>query len=908
MYSIYERTIKVSIIYYYHTQINAAIILDIRSICLNKYIYYVHIMNQHTKLISSSIDNMILMSQGARAGSILLTGDPGIGKTTMVEMLSYILGIPSIVIEIPHITEEHLINIPFLIYSPATNDTKAMHSQEQDGTSGGDYKMVLAQSNLYTQIMKSRTMPDDEYIQHIKNAPAHIKEAYKQLGGSDDVIPPKIKAVRAKYQCILFLDEFYRQAPVRIQNILRGILNKRIGLHQLPASTCVMYASNMRDSGLSTIPSNHQFRSITFKPATSKEWFAWFTSKYQNNAEVQLNPTVIKKFQSLLKDNDISFTDIDAEVRTSPRRWEQLLLYINGALPVKNLNDAKSLLTYVNNNFINYLTGAKSSLAGKVMTAVSELIETTSNIKTTETNADHDWRQTLAHEVDMQIKLGSNRKHIPVISGDPGIGKTTEAWKVAADHNMRLIDVDVSEVYSDDVTGLPIPGNSERSEAGGMTIKFSVPKLYQQIMSQIKREDDQYIAGLKSQYGADADAKIKQYQQQKYKYLILFDEINRVDEKTFNSLRKIILEKNFGPSGDNSGKLLTLPKDSVVIAAMNPHGSEDVTELTSHFRDVIDVIPAKASWKSTVQYLQNKHIKSYDDTEISDRIKESTLTIIQQVVDKFATRDPRVEAQQRPFILSLPSAGDIYVSPREYTDMYAQMAYSINDTLKQLPTTSTPDEAKAALDDVIVDALEENLNHPIAKAGYDGEEFINTLKLWVQSLTPDKYGTLLSKFATTTSVGDTMAKWIGKDDITKMPDDLDIINAHNSMDKAQLINEIHTAIEEKITDANTLEKYVLEDSVKRVEYVDGDLKQTGDMTSHLTNFVLATLYTLHIHGFDNDRIGTIGKGVAMGFKDVINSMVKTHTIDKAIAMEAISTIATLRSDVLDFVDSLPEQV
>ncbi len=49
-------------------------------------------------------------------GGVLLGGDPGIGKTTFVELFSDLTGIHLITIEIPHIVEEHIINIHFLCH------------------------------------------------------------------------------------------------------------------------------------------------------------------------------------------------------------------------------------------------------------------------------------------------------------------------------------------------------------------------------------------------------------------------------------------------------------------------------------------------------------------------------------------------------------------------------------------------------------------------------------------------------------------------------------------------------------------------------------------------------------------------------------------------------------------------
>ena len=47
---------------------------------------------------------------------MLLAGDPGIGKTTFMKDFSVLTGLRVIVVEAPHIAEEHIINIPFIVF------------------------------------------------------------------------------------------------------------------------------------------------------------------------------------------------------------------------------------------------------------------------------------------------------------------------------------------------------------------------------------------------------------------------------------------------------------------------------------------------------------------------------------------------------------------------------------------------------------------------------------------------------------------------------------------------------------------------------------------------------------------------------------------------------------------------
>ena len=65
-------------------------------------------------------------------GGIMLGGDPGIGKTSFIELFSDLTGVHLITIEIPHIVEEHIINIPFLVYNPNNGTTQAGRSELHD--------------------------------------------------------------------------------------------------------------------------------------------------------------------------------------------------------------------------------------------------------------------------------------------------------------------------------------------------------------------------------------------------------------------------------------------------------------------------------------------------------------------------------------------------------------------------------------------------------------------------------------------------------------------------------------------------------------------------------------------------------------------------------------------------------
>jgi len=851
-------------------------------------------MNQASRLIEKVLGHMSHYKEGHHKGGILLKGDPGVGKTTAVETIASLLGMNAVVIEVPHITEEHLINIPFIVFSSATNSS---HTGVQQVTP--ENKLVLAQSNLYTLLTSTKSMNDAQYLEHIKHAPTYIQRLFQQFGGTATKIPDAFHQARQAYSVILFLDEYYRQTSTRIRNILRGILNNKIGMHDIPDNVYIIYASNMKDQGLEQIAPNAQFTGVKYATPQSKDWFDWLVAKFEKDEHVRLHDDVLKTFKKILKDEHMSYIDVAKEVRTSPRRWEQLILYVNSSIPVRDEAQARALLTNVKHNFINYQTGEHSDLANKIVDAVAKLIQETSNVKVDASNVleGHEWRNALNHQVEQAMKLGPRRKYIPVVAGLPGIGKTAQAAAVAEKHNMRLIEIEVSQLNPDDVIGLPLPGS--RSDDDDISVKFSVPKLYREIMGKIKHADDAYITELKKKHGADANKYISQYLDQRWKYLIFFDEINTVDEKTFNSLRRVVLEKNFGPSGDEKGGLLELPKGSIVVAAMNPQGFH-TTEMTHHFKDVIDVVPATASWRQTKQWLQGKKF-----TNVSTDIPTVAMNVLQEFVDKFKTRESEYPQDQRPFHLNVGSP--LYISPREYTDVYATLVRELNAGISKVLQDETikADEIRDKVDTVIADALEDSLSFIFDKHGLEEEEFMHQLRAWVSSLDESFLGGVLSKKAKTTPMAHTLKSYMDGHNVTGMPEDIDIVNANNNTNNVQFIEDVRDMIVSKLTDKNAIKKYILDENQPKVtlkgDTIVADLMST---VSLFENFILALLYTLHIHKYQNDRVASVGRALSQALSETVGKLVKAGKIDDDTRDDVASSTVQLRSDIHDLVSSL----
>lgn len=818
-------------------------------------------MAKQVDIIEKIMMNMFRMKNGAQVGSVLLTGDPGIGKTTAIKAMSDLLGVPAIIIEVPHITEEHLINIPFLVHNPVTDSDTKMASKEA-------FDVVLAESNLFSQIVKAKKTTDSAYLKNMQSTKSPVvREMFEHLGGTETEIPKIIMSMRESFNCIVFLDEYYRQTTARIRHILRGILNRRLGIHTIPKSAYVVYASNMRDSGLDDFQEKDQFQSVEYKPPTKEEFFNYMVTKYKNDKKINLNIEFMTELFKHLSDDDMSFNDTNHEVRTSPRRWEQLLLYVNASLPIESSDDEKSLLSNVKSNFINYDTGEHSSLLTKFIAALTEAISVVYNQKIgSSSHRESDWRMTLDHQIKLKIKLGASRHHIPVISGPPGIGKTKYAWQVAENNGLALIYVDVSELNSDDVAGLPIPAAAGNKRESGMPIKFSKPKLYTQITQQMADADSKFVADIKAEHSkADADKIIKARNSAKFKYLIFFDELTAASPAVFNSLRRVILEKNFGPAGDDSDGALELPESSIVVGAMNPHG-QNIEQLTGHFRDVIDVIPARSSWKSTIQYMKSGPLDSslvsvITGKAISSDVKDSAIEIISLLVDKFKNREQSSKDHSDPEFVLMLGNGNVYVSPREYSDMYAQLVTDIDYTMDKINKDDelTFEVVKQTLSSTIYEAIIQNLRHPIDKAHLEQDEIALNIKEWVDVLPPSAFDNLISKKSSYSgSLLDVLEGWFDHVSVEDVMKNFEVVNVNDKISDQDVIETIDQIIRKKYSgDIDKLLDVAAKKTEDSLKYDANSGKIEDDSSKKISKAERAMsilLYVLHMHEFNNQRL------------------------------------------------------
>ena len=813
------------------------------------------------KLLDSIFANMSSQSAGNTRTGIMLTGDPGTGKTSAVRELSRLLGIKLITIEAPHITEEHIINIPFIVFDPKNESEKRMNQAAE--AESNSYKIVLSDSHLFSQLQAANKIQDKELLKYVYND-ENLKSIWEELGGTEKTIPDDIQTPRQKIKVVLFLDEYFRNTSVRIRNMLRNILNGKLGVHDIPKDVYVIFASNMTDSGLDSQASNADFLFKEVGTPNKEEWFNWLVNKFKKDQKVKLDKHLIDTFFALLEDADINHNDVNKEVRVSPRRWEQLLLYINSSLPCKDEADARALLTNISVNFKSFTTNEEATILNKVLKATTELIKKTSKIEIAPDakNSEADWRSTLEHQIVQKMKLGKHRSYIPVIAGAPGIVKTSEMANIALDLKLRYIHIDCSTLDPEDVIGLPLASGKEK-----ITTQFSTPKLYKYIIDECKKQESEYLGYLKKHESKDD---IKKYEDQEYKYLVFFDELNRVGSiKVFNALRQVLLEKKFGDDH-------TLPEGTIIVSALNP-ADIGVNELTGHIKDVVDIIGSSPSWKLVKSYLtekvSTKHLKH-------DLAKTASLHALLAFVEKFKMKSGDVD--QRPFHLNA-GASDIYISPREYTTLFSHSAELLDRKLKRLKDLSkelSADERKKVehdLREALYTAYEETLSSIFNKHGTSVPEFMHDLKHWFLSSSDIDIGEdLFYKKVKTAGINSILNQYV-KNPKLQLEKDADFVSYIEGTDIIRFKEDMLEFLTEQLKSAEDITKHVGELTRQERKLNDkGEIEEMKNKVSTLEHLVVQILHAIKIHGLSNDRSEHLFGALKESFRIVFAKIMKEN--------------------------------
>lgn len=816
-------------------------------------------------------------------GSVLFTGEAGIGKTTAALNFGKTLGIPVVVIEVPHITEEHLINIPFIVQNQndktggtstaeVHGDPNSKDAKTEFWKDKGEYKIILANSVLYSTLTKKHITPDEEYLDYINNhAPSECRAMFFKYGGNENTIPTVFKTIRKKISVILFIDELYRTTTANIRNMLRGLMDGFIGKHKLPSSVFQVYASNMVDTGgeggVEDVAEHEHYLEVDFTPPTKDEWFEYFISKYINHSVMnEQSEIVLDYFQEALEDQDISFTDYESSVRTSPRRWEQLLLYILSSIPTKSQADADALITHVKHNFIHYKTGDYSKeLMEKVVAATREVIKRTSSLTSANFKDESDWKDELDHYIKQYMKIGSARKHVPVLSGLPGTTKTKTAYQLASDNHLDLIMVNATTLSRDDVEGQPVPQKID-SENDSVDVAFSPSKLYQVIVEGMREARAENLKMIKDMYADNPSAMkaaIQEYDNRRWKYLVFFDELNRVKSNTFNSLRKVLLEKEFGVDGD--GNPIKLPKGTMFIAAINPSG-KNTQEFTDHFRDVVDIIPVAPDFRKFQAYINSLSF-SNADPEIVTNAKE----LLNNFIDAFNSGR---NSSDKQFYMTF--GDESYIDQRTLTATFHQLVLKLTSALSEVADLETEyddatnEEKMEIIRENLVDALMMGLGFKLTHVnGVDRDTIRDKINAWLDTISDTNLEGLLSKrHGQGMHISKIYEQCIEGDiDIAQLAGNDNFLSHINEVSDQELRREVTSAIIAALSSRNNeINDMITTKTLPKLELVKGEYgleiqKHGTEKETLLGYFSKGLLFSLMINQQSANRLTSMAKGM-----------------------------------------------
>jgi hypothetical protein len=458
---------------------------------------------------------------------------------------------------------------------------------------------------------------------------------------------------------------------------------------------------------------------------------------------------------------------------------------------------------------------------------------------------------------------------------------TANAAAIAEEMNLRLVPIDASElVDAGEVIGLPAPNKAN----GKMSVKFVASKLFKQVYNIMAYEDNKYHASLIQEHGqADGERLYKEYEGQRWKYLIFFDEFNRAPAPVMNALRRIILEKNFGEKDEN-GQMMKLPKEAIVMAAINPTG-EGTHELTHHMRDVMDILPGSPSWSKQKAFLEKKPVRG-----ATPEVKDAIINAIEHIAAKHGVKSKGAEVQ--PFYLDVGDNDGVYVTPNDMSDMYSMAARKVQDVINQAigdgQVTDLPPEEIKQLDhdikDAIYEAFEPSLRDVFDNHQLDASKWLDVFHKWLLGSTigRDLTSTASEKVKKQESIGSILEKQLTTESSKPLMNNSAFVNYVKSNDHVSVTHEVDQWLRDLFSDNKKAKKYLTANGVNALKY-DKDAEEfhkTDEKVPAIFNLLAEVVVALHANGFSGEVYTNMVEAIETIVDDTLHRLAKQQEITK----------------------------
>jgi hypothetical protein len=445
---------------------------------------------------------------------------------------------------------------------------------------------------------------------------------------------------------------------------------------------------------------------------------------------MNLHPELEQALRKNLTDLGTVHDDVDKDIRLSPRRLEQIILYINHHLPIKTKKDAKSLLTNLKAMCSN--TSGKTGYAWhKIEQVFRDTLEAQQSQHSQVTpHKSSNWEHAILQQIQAKIAMGKKRSYIPVLQSLPGVGKTSGMKQVAEALNLILLRINIATINADDISGLVVSKKDKKT--GGYDARFTKPPL----LELIEKRSAEASQKLQTEYPDLYSI----WENKSPKFLLFLDELSRpTSAAVYNNLRGLILDKKFNEA-------YSLSDDYVMAGAMNETGG-GTSQLTGHLKDAIDVITVDPDKNKTMDYLQNNAEKDSTIEWVPKDLQTLALNIIRHLMGEKSTKlsDPNagINLKNKDFHFTVGNQ-HFYMSPRRFTTLWTQLAVDIDRTVNKLDKNDPEYTNKLA--NKVYENLAMHIPAAMRQWQTDGEEdMLHSIRIWINETMPKLFTKPVSK-------------------------------------------------------------------------------------------------------------------------------------------------------------------